>query len=299
VTIAICLKVSDVLVFSADSAATVWDSAGPRVYTNAEKIICLHKELPLGMMVYGLGGIAGRSITSLAKDLRKRFTAPDDAHREWKLDPENFSIEDVANRVREYFYDELYVDDVIPLVNAYYDELEVAAAKEAKEKGEDPPEPATREFPVLGIILGGIASGEAKSEVWEIVVDDKGNCADPKQLCATDDDGTVYWRGVEEPLARLLMGINSSAWSALSDQGIASDDIGALLVDWAPLAHSAMPIQDAIDLADYLADVAAGYLRFSAGPDVVAPPIDLAAITAHERFKWVRRKHYYPPELNP
>lgn len=60
-----------------------------------------------------------------------------------------------------------------------------------------------------------------------------------------------------------------------------------------------MPIQDGIDLVRYLTEVTTGFVRFSAEPTTVAPPIDLAAITMHEGFRWVSRKHYYPTELNP
>lgn len=60
-----------------------------------------------------------------------------------------------------------------------------------------------------------------------------------------------------------------------------------------------MPIQDAIDLAEFLANVAVGYVRFSPGANTVGGPIELAAITKHEGFKWVRRKYYYDRALNP
>lgn len=60
-----------------------------------------------------------------------------------------------------------------------------------------------------------------------------------------------------------------------------------------------MPIQDAIELVKYLADVTVGYVRFKQGAPTVAPPIDIAAITRHQGFKWVERKHYYRQALNP
>ena len=33
-------------------------------------------------------------------------------------------------------------------------------------------------------------------------------------------------------------------------------------------------------------------------PETIGGPIELAAITKHEGFKWVARKHYYGEELN-
>ena len=59
-----------------------------------------------------------------------------------------------------------------------------------------------------------------------------------------------------------------------------------------------MPIQDAIDLAQYLVDVAKGFSRFLPGADTVGGDTDVAVVTRHERFKWIKRKHFYPVNLN-
>lgn len=64
------------------------------------------------------------------------------------------------------------------------------------------------------------------------------------------------------------------------------------------MVHPTMPIQDAIDLVHFLIETTCGYVRFAPGPATVAQPIDSAAITRHEGFRWVRRKHYYSQALN-
>lgn len=108
-TIAIALKVGDGVVLGADSASSLMTTGGiANVYFNAEKVCNLRKGLPIGMITYGLGGLAGRSITSLSKDLRSRFTDP--AHA-WHLDPGTYTMQLVAERVRQFFYDELYVSE--------------------------------------------------------------------------------------------------------------------------------------------------------------------------------------------
>jgi hypothetical protein len=86
--------------------------------------------------------------------------------------------------------------------------------------------------------------------------------------------------------------------------GIAPDQIPQVLdvlkqALSAQLVTPGMPIQDAIDLAGFLADLTAQFSRFTPGPVTVGGPIELAAITKHEGFKWVRRKHYYRQDLNP
>ena len=65
-----------------------------------------------------------------------------------------------------------------------------------------------------------------------------------------------------------------------------------------PVWHAAMPMQDAIDVVRYLAEVVIGYVRFTPGALTVAPPIDIAAITVHEGFQWVARKQWFDPVLN-
>lgn len=61
----------------------------------------------------------------------------------------------------------------------------------------------------------------------------------------------------------------------------------------------AMPIQDVIDLAEFLASTSAQFSRFVSGPKSVGGPIEIAAITKHERFRWIRRKYYYSRKINP
>ena len=60
-----------------------------------------------------------------------------------------------------------------------------------------------------------------------------------------------------------------------------------------------MPIQDAVDLATFLVDFTKAVVRFSPGAPIVGGKTEVAAITKHESFKWVSRKHYYDATLNP
>jgi hypothetical protein len=43
----------------------------------------------------------------------------------------------------------------------------------------------------------------------------------------------------------------------------------------------------------------ATYYRFAPGHQLVGGPTEVAAITKHEGFKWVKRKLYYHDDLNP
>lgn len=60
-----------------------------------------------------------------------------------------------------------------------------------------------------------------------------------------------------------------------------------------------MPTQDAIEFALFLAETQKLFARFSAGSNVVGGELDVATVTKHEGFKWIKRKHYNNKNLNP
>lgn len=273
-TIAIALKVGDGVVLGADSASTMMVQGGVgNVYFNAEKVFNLVKGLPVGVVVAGLGGLAGRSVTSLSRDLRARIKAR--THPDYMLDRDGYTVEDLAKMLRRFFYEEHY-------------RAEFAAL------------PAETAKPAMSLLIAGYSAGAAMSEVWAIEVDQAGNCQDPQLMIPKDASGQAQWRGQPEALNRLVNGWSTGVYQRIVAGGINPDDALALLQSApnTPLLAPGMPLQDAIDLVHYLIDVTAGFVRFAPGPPTVAPPTDSAAITKHEGFRWVRRKHYFSNELN-
>ncbi len=51
--------------------------------------------------------------------------------------------------------------------------------------------------------------------------------------------------------------------------------------------------------ADFLVHMTKMFSRFGPGAPSVGGPTEIAAITKHEGFKWIKRKHYYEQRLNP
>jgi hypothetical protein len=267
-TIAIALKIGDGLILSADSAVTIANPGAypDNVYLNAEKIINLVKGLPLGAATWGLGGFARRSNTRLAKDLRRRLSDPT---HPWWVNPERYTVEEVARRVEEFFVHELY-------------------RTEYPNGG-----PGTG----FGFMIAGYGPDAARGEVWAFDVLDDGTCHGPSPVLSDEMSG-LFYRGQGEALHRLLRGWSSATVERLTAEDFPQDEVIRTLESVAPLWNEAMPIQDGIDLVRYLIEVTAGFVRYMAEPTTVAPPIDLAAITLHEGFRWVSRKHYFTPELN-
>lgn len=282
-TIAISLKVNDGLVLAADSASTILgqDPSGQtqviNVYNNANKVFNLKKGLSLGAITWGAGAIGTSSISTLMKDLRRRFTDKgSDYSDDWLIDPNSYTVEDIAKKVRRFMFDEKYV-------------------------------PAFRTWegqkPFLGFIVAGYSPGEPMAEEYAIhILGDE--CEGPVLLRPKDQSG-VTWNGEPEAISRLVLGFGTALPEVLhqrlgvpeSQVDIATDILQQALA--AHLVQPAMPFQDAIDLAEFLVDLSIKFYRFIPGAPPVGGPIEVVGISKHEGFKWIRRKHYFSQELNP
>lgn len=274
-TICVAVKVHDGLVLASDSATTLVDGAQQiqTVYNNANKIFNLHRSLPIGLATWGLGSIGPASIATLAKDLRQRFMGDDP---DWRIDVADYSLEEVAGKVRQYFCDELY----FPQFSG------VDAADQ----------------PDLGFFVGGYSSPNALAELYQIDV--SGGTCDAPRLVGGLNETSIYAQGQPEAVIRLVVGLPGNISTVLEEVGADPGDVPAML-DYmagrsrASLVQSAMPIQDAIDLAEFLVETTIKFSRFTVDWATCGGPIEVAAITKHEGFKWTKRKLYFDTKLNP
>jgi hypothetical protein len=269
-TIVIALKVGDGVVLGADSASTIIGANDTyrNSYFNAEKLFNIRKGIPVGALTFGLGGLAGRSVSSLAKDLRSRLSDP--ASVDWYIDAATYSVKDIANKMVRFFYEELFAPQ-------FAADLAVA--------------------PFMGFLVAGYSAGADSSEIWEVDIAN-GQCSGPVERVSKTEGWGIQWQGQVEALTRLVLGWSGDTFGRLVGAGLTPDQARGLLDAVQPMIHPTMPIQDAIDLTHYLIDTTCGFVRFSPGNATVAQPIDSAAITKHEGFRWIRRKHYYSTALN-
>lgn len=283
VTIAISVKVNDAVVLAADSATTFFAQTAlgnppliTKVYNHADKIANLYKGLPIGLMTWGAAHIGTAAIATLAKDLRRRLTGNDPDHPDWTLNASTYTIEEVAQRVFDFMYTELYV----PSFSSW------------------------PEKPALGFLIAGFSAGKPMAEEWQIEIEQpSGGSTGPTAVRAIDQTGWWSW-GQPEPLTRLLIGFDWRLFDYLRTNLPTGTDVDSVVNGFrsqveVSLVNPAMPLQDAIDLAVYLVDVVHRFVHFNGGAETVGGAIDVAAITRHEGFKWIRRKHYYPAALNP
>lgn len=265
----------DGLIFAADSATTLvgQDAEGAtgvlNVWQHGNKVFNLHKDLPIAAMTCGMGHIGPASISTLTKDLRRLLTKDSDC----QIDPANYTIEQVAGHAHSYFAD-LY--STLP---------------------EPPPNPHSFEYWV-----GGIGSDGLRGDAWKILIEN-GKIHDLMLVASQEDNDRIFWGGQPSVINRLLFGFDENLADTLEATGAEPDAILAFLEGLkarsaVPLAHAAMPVQDAIAVADFLVETTKRFFAFKPGADVVGGDTDIATVTKHEGFKWIRRKHYYPKSLN-
>ena len=287
-TIAISIKINDGLVLATDSASTLLAippssiSGNPQpqvfnVYNNADKLFNLQKGLPIGAITWGAGSIGQASISTIMKDLRKIFTDGDESnHSGWRLDKRTYTVQGVAEKLKQFVFDELCTTEIA--------------------------EPS-RPKPELGFIVAGYSADAPMAD--EFVIDIKnGICTGPTPVRNRDQIG-MTWGGQAEPLNRLVVGVGMGLPTLLQAAFRLSPEQVSPVVHniqqnmQVPLVVPAMPLQDAIDLADFLVDLTIKFSRFMPGAPTVGGPVEIAAISKHEGFRWIKRKYYFDNKLNP
>jgi hypothetical protein len=246
-----------------------------QVYNNADKIFHLHRDLPIAAMTWGLGSIGSASISTLAKDLRRRLMGGDEDHLDWKLEDDTWTIESITERLVEMFYDELFLT-------------------EFPDAQHPPPGP-------LGMLVVGYSPGQRQAEGWQVFIETPIARPVPKQIIDIPGYGWVAFAqpeaterlfyGIDQVLVRQIeAAVDAAAWTAIQPLLLSAQRSPVL---------SSMPFADAIGLARFLVETTARYSHFLPGPDTVGGVVEVAGINRHEGFRWISRKHYYSPELNP
>jgi hypothetical protein len=284
-SIALIVGVHDGIVLATDSASTLITTqpggqnqppipVALNVYENANKIFNLVKGMPLGCATYGSGSIGNASIATLVKDLRRKLTEGG-----FGFDRQNYTIEQLCGILGKFLEDE--------------------CAKTGM--------PAIIENTNAGFFVGGYSSGADLGESWFVEIS-RGKARAAVKLRADEDVGLSWGGEGGEVVQRIVLGFSPQIPQVLAEVMQPPQSPAAIhqavvpLLQarlQAPLVFAPMPIQDAIDLGRFLVHAAINFSRFLPGPQVVSGPIEIAAITKHEGFKWINRKYYFDKEKNP
>jgi hypothetical protein len=289
VTINIAVAVAEGLVMAADSWTQMSDDAGnvSTTHSGTEKVTELGNR-QIAVMIHGLGSIQNRSILSLIRE----FEFIEYAKQPCAID--GWTVFESSEKLAAFI------------------ESRYSAAYPAPAAGENESRPS------LGLIVGGFSPGEFFPEVVSVkfpgpAVKREHPGAD---LTAKPSGGWYvdFW-GMRAALKRLLFGFDlqslESAFNFLqwaeTERQRGRTDLGhipappaisptAALGTLAPLEiidHrlDGMPLQEAVEFADFLGTVSIGYDKFSKGQRSVGGHLDVLAIQP-DGLCWVRRKSF-------
>jgi len=263
-TVVVAIKISDGVVAASDSASSLMNGKNVlNVYNNANKIFNLRKGRSIGAMTAGAGSIGSLSISTITKDFRSGLAVRSGAG--------DWTVSDYANRLFRYMRDK------------HYDRAHV---------------PGASDNPLLTMWVFGFSPGESLPELWTFAFGPKH--ALPKEAVVQSQPG-IAWGGEPELVQRVILGYGTALPRALGALGVAAPVVQRALEmqkQSEAILCDAMPVQDAIELADFLVRSTIEFSRFKMGAPTVGGPIEIAVTTKHEGFKWVRRKHYFDSELN-
>jgi hypothetical protein len=289
VTINIAVAVAEGLVMAADSWTQMSDSAGnvSTTHSSTEKVTELGNR-HIAVMIHGLGSIQNRSILSLIRE----FEFVEYGKKPCGIDA--WTVHESSSKLAEFI--------------------------ESRYSAQFPP-PAAGVADVrmpLGLVVGGFSPGQFFPEVVEIRF--PGPTVErvhPDANLAIQPTGGWYvdfW-GVRSSLKRLLYGFDLEAlevgfrfleWAENERNGGRTDlghippppslrpaDAIAPLGPFQTINHrlDGMPLQEAVEFADFLGTVAIGYDKFSKGQRSVGGDLDVLAIQADGLF-WYRRKSF-------
>jgi hypothetical protein len=282
-TICVAVKVAEGLVIAADSAVVLegvmQTPQGPvqtilQNYEYANKVTHF-RDYPIGILSWGLGSISARSIQSLIMEFE--YTYP------MKGKDRKYAVKRVA-------------EDFLEFISKRYEAAyPIPAAGGANPVGTPPAPIPQPERPTLGFFIGGYSHREFFGEEY---IYEFPNSTGWREVRPNTPDGNpsfgANWYGMTDALTRLILGFDAAALSELINRGANQ----AIVQKWVddhvshlPLVFDGMPLQDAIDFAEYAIQVVIGRFRFGLGPPLCGGDVDIAVITP-DTFRWAKRKQW-------
>lgn len=145
----------------------------------------------------------------------------------------------------------------------------------------------------LGFLLAGYSQGQVFSEIREFQLPDdtKPTTPAPKEMLG------ATWRGVQAPFFRLSQGYGFLVRERLEAAGVEEHVAGELLDDLAiDVVFDGMPVQDAVDYAEFILKTTIGYTTFSMELSPCGGPLQVATILPDRTFKWLARPEVHIKE---
>jgi hypothetical protein len=276
-SVVIVVKVSEGLVLAADSASTLHGRIeGPqgiqerilKTYYSARKLLQIGN-FPIGVLTWGQAYVGARTVESLVREweYNNHWQSQEEYKKEHSSE-DTFKVHECAEGLREH------------LARAHSEEFGNLSLEKR---------------PPLGMLVAGYSEREFFPEIWRFALpfDSDGGVHDQRPDREGKPDFGASWFGLIEPIVRLHWGRDDAVIKIISEKfGIPEQDIyDALLPLQYQVPFGVMPLQDAIEYANYMLNVAIGRYRFVLGPELCGGQIEIAAITQRE-FNWISRKSW-------
>ena len=283
-TIAVCYVTPEGVVLGADSTSSVAGIADLHYFDFTQKIFEIGENSTLGMLLWGLGGVAGTSYRTLIAQLDDDIQA----------NPATYtSVADVAQRWARDFW-------AVYSADAQYQLFQVLHSKAPHNPATAPPDPAQRtedEERVyrnlklnlrVGFLVAGYVLPDRTPLAIEVTFDP---ISGQKVAPPLPQSSWRAWR-VPKMMARLLFGCDMTLAGSILASGKWTGTGAELqvLIDQCALTHAALPIRDAVDFVHSCIHSTIKALKFSSLPQTCGGPIEIAVITSDRKFRWVRHK---------
>jgi hypothetical protein len=255
-TICAAVKVRDGLILATDSMSTIQGQieggqiAVLKNYSNARKLFQI-RDMPIGVMSYGLGNIGNRSIQGLMGDFDRSPNRP------------KAGVMEVAKALFAYF-------------KSAYD----------AQFSQVPPE---QELPGLGFYVAGYSKGNPFPDEWEFLLprDSEPYLVRPKEVFGASWRGieipfTRLYKGYDPRLPQMLSD------AGIADEVI-QQFLDTVATMESPVMYDGMPVQDAINFAVYILRTTIGMANAEIGPPSCGGPLQLATILPEGNFEWVEK----------
>jgi hypothetical protein len=281
VTIAACYLSAEGVGFGADSTTTMTvlgpgpiPVGAPHHFTFAQKIFPIGNDSTLGMTMWGLGNLPNSSYRTLIARFSDDLVAQ----------PAQ-TLAEVADRWNAFFW------------RAYSTELAPIQQRTQQLRGQPtrtPPEEAEllrlQQTFSGGFCLGGHLLHDRTPHAFQTSFSPDLTASAPVQALQV---GTPRFWGVPNLMERLLYGIDQGMLNAILASGRwtgTPNDLFALIQPFFLGQPQHLPIREAIDWVHASIHTTIKALKFSHLPPVCGGPVEVAAITTDQPFRWVRHK---------
>ncbi len=284
-SVCISVKVSEGLVLASDSASAIHGEVIEngkkrmggvlKTYEHSRKLSHI-KDYPIGTLTWGQALVGARSVESLIKEYE--YSLPSLKEEQEKIDTLRRQGKAELDERPEYNVKTI-AEGLLEHVTTYYNEE--YSKKEGAEK------------PNIGILVSGYTSGEFFPEQWLIDLPKNQQVSPVRPDTGKKPDFGANWYGLTDAIIRLHWGRDNEAIKLLTKHFNLDEKEVRKVIDSLQylVKFDGMPLQDAIDYAVYLVNVAIGRFRFVIGAPLCGGEIDVAVITPNA-FSWVQRKSW-------